>query len=424
MDFTGSLIIEFEDAGQYTDRLPAYLTFTSDNFVVGLKEIYLPSEWQNLRQTNYIALQVNNNKIYGKIEAGFYTKESILNEINSILTRWRNSPVEKLQLDGNQFVYEVDDESNQLHFTPELASFLGFNKICTYKNDEMILLPDSSGGSPLTIISNPDHQGEQLENNQSNVLLPSQEGKTSVESPAREGGTRVLTPAEGASEKTGEGQTRLNQDGAEHPTVGTSEKTQERVEVAIPNEGTSEVAVPTVGTSGKTQEVDIPTEGTSEKTREGQTKVEGSNQQGETKEKSEQEENIVILPMGGTSKRSSLERKGGNEELSRMKRQKRIRVSSNFNAQPIAVKDLYLVHCDIIKHQLMGSNFVQIIKILSPEEGKSKIIPYISERPIYYPLYCNTFNQIGVRVTDTSGVEIPFKGKVFIVLDFKRVNNV
>ena len=170
--------------------------------------------------------------------------------------------------------------------------------------------------------------------------------------------------------------------------------------------------------------MDIPTEGTSEKTREGQTKVEGSNQQGETKEKSQQEENIVILPMGGTSKRSSLERKGGNEELLRMKRQKRIRVSSNFNAQPIVVKDLYLVHCDIIKHQLMGSNFVQIIKILSPEEGKSKIIPYISERPIYYPLYCNTFNQIGIRVTDTSGVEIPFKGKVFIVLDFKRVNNV
>lgn len=86
--------------------------------------------------------------------------------------------------------------------------------------------------------------------------------------------------------------------------------------------------------------------------------------------------------------------------------------------------DCLFVHIDIVKHHLLGNKFTQLIQLL-PITSKTESVFHYFNKPIYFPLYSSTFDNIKVSFRNEDGDSIKFKAnsKAFLVLEIRKIKN-
>lgn len=134
MDFQGNLIVDSlkgtsSNTGEFITRFPADLTYSNDDFQIGLKEAHLPFDWLKFQKYNYCVLYSNLTPDEERVvRVPPMLKENVMQFINDQLEKWTDSHVLFLGRDdksGRSYIM-IDEQTYTILFTEELANFLGF----------------------------------------------------------------------------------------------------------------------------------------------------------------------------------------------------------------------------------------------------------------------------------------------------------
>lgn len=77
---------------------------------------------------------------------------------------------------------------------------------------------------------------------------------------------------------------------------------------------------------------------------------------------------------------------------------------------------LIFVNADCVNHHLVGNTWSQILVIL-PNKDTSR---FRFKRPCFFPLYCNRFDKITIKLTDEHGEILNSSQRVILVLEIQR----
>ena len=84
---------------------------------------------------------------------------------------------------------------------------------------------------------------------------------------------------------------------------------------------------------------------------------------------------------------------------------------------PLYPSSLY-VHCDIVEHQLTGSSYDQILRVVPVhhQQGRNNVQSMIYDRPYFKSLYRKHFDTIRIKIHDENNSRIRFEGGVIVIV--------
>ena len=84
---------------------------------------------------------------------------------------------------------------------------------------------------------------------------------------------------------------------------------------------------------------------------------------------------------------------------------------------PLYPSSLY-VHCDIVEHQLTGSSYEQILRVVpvSHTNDRNSVQSAIYDRPYFKSLYKKHFDAIRIKIHDENNSRIRFEGGVIVIV--------
>jgi hypothetical protein len=81
----------------------------------------------------------------------------------------------------------------------------------------------------------------------------------------------------------------------------------------------------------------------------------------------------------------------------------------------------FLIHCDLISEQLIGSEFRKLLAIIKPEGKPNDIIYQVFDNPNYLPVNKTFINTINISLTDENGSHLDFtEGEIILNLHFRK----
>lgn len=130
MDFQGNLSMTTSNLGTdgwFVNKFPGRLNYTSENFEIGLKEIFLPKDALNHLKEDRLMIHCVKKKIKNLISLPeSFTDSHLLNFINTTLTQWKCSVYKVEKVDGKiKFNSKSIDEL--IFFNRKAADLLGFS---------------------------------------------------------------------------------------------------------------------------------------------------------------------------------------------------------------------------------------------------------------------------------------------------------
>ena len=84
---------------------------------------------------------------------------------------------------------------------------------------------------------------------------------------------------------------------------------------------------------------------------------------------------------------------------------------------PLYPSSIY-VHCDIVEHQLTGSSYEQILRVVPVPrtEDRNSVQSAIYDRPYFKSLYKKHFDTIRIKIHDENNSRIRFEGGVIVIV--------
>ena len=84
---------------------------------------------------------------------------------------------------------------------------------------------------------------------------------------------------------------------------------------------------------------------------------------------------------------------------------------------PLFPSSIY-VHCDIVEHQLTGSSYEQILRVVPVHhtQDRNSVQSMIYDRPYFKSLYKKHFDTIRIKIHDENNSRIRFEGGVIVIV--------
>ena len=84
---------------------------------------------------------------------------------------------------------------------------------------------------------------------------------------------------------------------------------------------------------------------------------------------------------------------------------------------PLYPSSIY-VQCDIVEHQLTGSSYDQILRVVPVhhQQGRNNVQSMIYDRPYFKSLYRKHFDTIRIKIHDENNSGIRFEGGVIVIV--------
>lgn len=470
--------------GEFTTAFPAELIYTQDEYSIGLKEVHLPFDWLNWSADDYFVVY-NSRSPSKEHFACLLNKprDDAVSYINSKLEEW-NCGITKIGFDSEteRHYIETTDQNKTLLFTKRVADYFGFDvhteqegesftiwgeeSYTTYAKGYAKQFPSFLDTLDKTVSSSAHIKGKSRQ-----ARSASDDGTTTVS----DGPTAKKQPKKGGSGTSGRskspGSSRSRSNSPNPPvdvpgggagvpdilpepavgtvltsistsndsineaktaasvistTVGANSNTINTVSTSTSDKASTAAVANTV-TTPKASSTSTTAASTTTSETVSLTDADGKS----TTTESATAGSTVTTPVASGA--STTEKAAVTAEVVpvalRITQPRRLRTQASKTdtgkssyyffserKRKSVPKNLF-IHSDCIKHHLLGSNWTQVLEILPYR----RFDQFHFEKPCFYPLYCNRFDRITVKLTDDNGEPIDSSGRILLILEVRRI---